>query len=171
MTGEVTIHGKVRGVGIVAKVNAAREAKARVIPKDNWQELFTGLSGIEVIPIRHVSEALRHAVVGSRAPVPHFQRSARRKYPFRHASLTPNRTKILNCVIMNSPEELGCRQMTKKTASTSSITASPWYWSFSHGYPLKWEGSVPSSGGTGLLGDRRIVCCSASGGGGRTYAR
>jgi Lon-like ATP-dependent protease len=45
-----------------------------LIPKDNWQELFTGLSGIEVIPIRHVSEALRHAVVGSREPLSHISR-------------------------------------------------------------------------------------------------
>jgi Lon-like ATP-dependent protease len=77
MTGEVTIHGQVQGVGgIVAKVNAAREAGAKrvLIPKDNWQELFTGLSGIEVIPIRHVSEALRHAVVGSREPLSHISR-------------------------------------------------------------------------------------------------
>lgn len=69
MTGEVTIHGQVQGVGgIVPKVTAAREAGVRrvLIPADNWQELFGALGDIEVIPIRHVEEALQHAVIGSR---------------------------------------------------------------------------------------------------------
>ena len=69
MTGEVTIHGQVQAVGgIVPKVNAAREAgvKRVLIPADNWQELFAKLDDIEVVPIRHVSEALRLAVVESR---------------------------------------------------------------------------------------------------------
>ncbi len=69
MTGEVTIHGQVQGVGgIVPKVTAAREAGVRrvLIPADNWQELFGALGDIEVIPIRHVKEALQHAVIGSR---------------------------------------------------------------------------------------------------------
>jgi len=54
--------------GIVPKVNAAREAgvKRVLIPADNWQELFAKLDDIEVVPIRHVSEALRLAVVESR---------------------------------------------------------------------------------------------------------
>ncbi len=41
MTGEVSIHGKVKPVGgIVAKVEAAFQAGATtvMIPKDNWQE-------------------------------------------------------------------------------------------------------------------------------------
>lgn len=69
MTGEVTIHGQVQGVGgIVPKVTAAREAGVRrvLIPADNWQELFGALGDIEVIPIRHVKEVLQHAVIGSR---------------------------------------------------------------------------------------------------------
>ena len=45
-----------------------REAgvKRVLIPADNWQELFAKLDDIEVVPIRHVSEALRLAVVESR---------------------------------------------------------------------------------------------------------
>mgnify|MGYP000951470924 CR=1 FL=1 len=69
MTGEVTIHGQVLGVGgIVPKVAAAREAGAKrvMIPHDNWQELFSQFRDIEIIPIRHVSEALRGALVDGR---------------------------------------------------------------------------------------------------------
>lgn len=69
MTGEVSIHGQIQPVGgIVPKVTAAREAGAKrvLIPAENWQEMFESLDDIEVIPIRHVSEAIRVAVVGSR---------------------------------------------------------------------------------------------------------
>ncbi len=61
MTGEVSIRGLILPVGgIVAKVEAARSAGARrvLIPKENFQELFTKLSDIEVIPIEKLEEAL-----------------------------------------------------------------------------------------------------------------
>jgi Lon-like ATP-dependent protease len=54
MTGEVTIHGQVQGVGgIVAKGECCPGSggQARAYPKGQLAGLFTGLSGIEVIPM------------------------------------------------------------------------------------------------------------------------
>ncbi|MFE5320181.1 ATP-dependent protease LonB [Paenibacillus sp. NPDC056579] len=65
MTGEVGIHGKVKPVGgVVAKVEAAFQAGATkvIIPKENWQEIFAGLNGLEVIPVESVEEVLHHAL-------------------------------------------------------------------------------------------------------------
>ncbi|PYI52199.1 ATP-dependent protease LonB [Paenibacillus flagellatus] len=65
MTGEVSIHGKVKPVGgVVAKVEAAFQAGATrvVIPKENWQEIFAGLNGVQVIPVDTVEEVLQHAL-------------------------------------------------------------------------------------------------------------
>lgn len=69
MTGEVSIHGKVKPVGgVVAKVEAAFQAGATkvIIPKENWQEIFAGLNGLQVIPVETVEEVLHHALgIGS----------------------------------------------------------------------------------------------------------
>lgn len=66
MTGEISIRGTVKPVGgIVAKVEAARLAGAsRVfIPKDNWQSIFSGMKGIEVIPVEWLKEVLDKALI------------------------------------------------------------------------------------------------------------
>lgn len=66
MTGEISIAGKVRPVGgIVEKLYAARQAgmRAIVIPRENLREVDPALSGIEVIPVSSVDEAL--AVLGN----------------------------------------------------------------------------------------------------------
>lgn len=65
MTGEVGIHGKVKPVGgVIAKVEAAFQAGATkvIIPKENWQEIFAGLNGLEVVPVESVREVLYHAL-------------------------------------------------------------------------------------------------------------
>jgi Lon-like ATP-dependent protease len=65
MTGEVSIHGKVKPVGgVVAKVEAAFQAGATkvIIPKENWQEIFAGLNGVQVIPVETVEEVLAIAL-------------------------------------------------------------------------------------------------------------
>lgn len=67
MTGEVSIHGKVKPVGgVVAKVEAAKHAGATkvLIPAENWQSIFEEMEGIEVIPIHTVQEAIQAAVIG-----------------------------------------------------------------------------------------------------------
>ncbi|WP_028307675.1 ATP-dependent protease LonB [Desulfitibacter alkalitolerans] len=65
MTGEVSIRGFVKPVGgIVAKVEAARHGGAQtvIIPKDNWQEMFSLLDDIEVRPVETLEEVLEIAI-------------------------------------------------------------------------------------------------------------
>jgi Lon-like ATP-dependent protease len=65
MTGEVGIHGRVKPVGgVVAKVEAALQAGAEkvIIPRENWQDIFANMEGIQIIPVDTVEEALEHAL-------------------------------------------------------------------------------------------------------------
>jgi Lon-like ATP-dependent protease len=65
MTGEMSIHGKVKPIGgVVAKVEAAFQAGATrvIVPKENWQEIFADLQGLEVIPVDTIEEVLHHAL-------------------------------------------------------------------------------------------------------------
>lgn len=71
MTGEVSIHGKVKPVGgVVAKVEAARMAGATrvLIPEENWQSIFADMKGIEVIPVSAVSQVLELALLEQEEP-------------------------------------------------------------------------------------------------------
>ncbi len=66
MTGELSIRGLVLPVGgVVAKVEAARLAGAKkvLIPKDNYQKIFSNIPDIEVIPIESLGEALELALL------------------------------------------------------------------------------------------------------------
>ncbi|GBF10852.1 ATP-dependent protease LonB [Tepidibacillus sp. HK-1] len=65
MTGEVSIHGKVKPIGgVIAKVEAARQAgvKRILIPKENWQHIFKEFQGIEVIKVETIEEVLDWAL-------------------------------------------------------------------------------------------------------------
>lgn len=65
MTGEMSIHGKVKPVGgVVAKVEAAFQAGATkvIIPKENWQEMFANLPGVEVLAADSIEEVLEVAL-------------------------------------------------------------------------------------------------------------
>lgn len=66
MTGELSIHGRVKPVGgVVAKVDAARQAGASrvIIPEENMQNLFREMEGIQVIPVRRLEEVLDRALL------------------------------------------------------------------------------------------------------------
>lgn len=63
MTGEIGIHGNVKPVGgVLAKVEAAFQAGAVrvIIPRENWQEIFADLNGLQVIPVSRIEEVLTH---------------------------------------------------------------------------------------------------------------
>ncbi|MDP5272685.1 ATP-dependent protease LonB [Chengkuizengella axinellae] len=65
MTGEVSIHGKVKPVGgVVAKVEAAIQAGAKkvFIPKENWQDTFFTIKEVEVIPMETIEQVLKYAI-------------------------------------------------------------------------------------------------------------
>jgi Lon-like ATP-dependent protease len=63
MTGEVSIHGGVKPVGgVIAKVEAAFQSGVEtvLIPKENWQAIFGGLEGVQVIPVDRMEDVFRH---------------------------------------------------------------------------------------------------------------
>ncbi|MBV8116658.1 MAG: ATP-dependent protease, Lon family, partial [Candidatus Eremiobacteraeota bacterium] len=84
ITGELSIQGKVRGVGgIVEKLYAARQAGMRrvLVPKENAREVDAALTGIDVVPVARVEQVLRelhmHRRSTRRSPAPR-RRAARR---------------------------------------------------------------------------------------------
>jgi ATP-dependent Lon protease len=62
ITGELSIQGKVRGVGgIVEKLYAARQAGMRsvLIPRENAREVDASMTGIDVVPVADVEHVLK----------------------------------------------------------------------------------------------------------------
>ncbi len=69
LTGEVSIQGRVRGVGgIPEKLYGARQAGMRkvVVPQENQNDLPGEVSGLQVVLVQTVEEALPHVLVPSR---------------------------------------------------------------------------------------------------------
>ena len=61
MTGEVSIRGLIKPIGgVIAKIDAARRAGAKkvIIPKENWQNIFRKIEGLEIIPITTLAEEI-----------------------------------------------------------------------------------------------------------------
>ncbi len=70
VTGELSIQGKVRGVGgIVEKFYAARQAGMRrvVIPRENAREVDATIAGLDVVPVRDVNHVLRELNMNNRS--------------------------------------------------------------------------------------------------------
>lgn len=66
MTGEISVHGKVKPIGgVVAKVQAAKEAGATrvIIPAENKQAILQEIGGIEILPVNDLSEVFDLAFV------------------------------------------------------------------------------------------------------------
>ncbi|SJZ68300.1 ATP-dependent protease LonB [Selenihalanaerobacter shriftii] len=66
MTGEVSIRGLVKPVGgVIAKIEAAKRAGAKkvIIPKENWQEMFTQFTDIEIIKVERLEEVFKEAIL------------------------------------------------------------------------------------------------------------
>ncbi|MFD3269505.1 ATP-dependent protease LonB [Paenibacillus dendritiformis] len=94
MTGEISIHGRIKPVGgVLAKVEAAFQAGATrvLIPKENWLEIFADLEGgLQVIPIEHVDEAFAHTFghvmeEGAHPAAKPYERAAGAAMPLLHA--------------------------------------------------------------------------------------
>ena len=98
MTGEMSIHGRIKPVGgVLAKVEAAFQAGATrvLIPKENWQEIFADLGGLQVIPIEHVDEAFAHSFGSHMQEDPlqmtkPFERTSGAAMPLMHAEASDN---------------------------------------------------------------------------------
>lgn len=101
MTGEISIHGRVKPVGgVLAKVEAAFQAGATrvLIPKENWLEIFADLEGgLQVIPIEHVDEAFAHTFghvmeEGAHPAAKPYERAAGAAMPLLHADASEKGT-------------------------------------------------------------------------------
>ncbi|ERI89413.1 ATP-dependent protease LonB [Clostridiales bacterium oral taxon 876 str. F0540] len=66
MTGEISLYGNVKPIGGVnAKISAAVKAGAKkiIIPKDNWQDSFANIEEARIIPVNHIDEVLKEALL------------------------------------------------------------------------------------------------------------
>lgn len=66
MTGEISVHGKVKPVGgVISKVEAARRAgiKRVIIPAENWLQIFEDFPDLEIIPVKEINEVLEKALM------------------------------------------------------------------------------------------------------------
>ncbi|MEZ2716837.1 ATP-dependent protease LonB [Niallia circulans] len=66
MTGEISIHGKVKPIGgVVAKVKAAKAAGVQkvIIPQENMQAILEEIKDITIIPVRTLNEVLENALL------------------------------------------------------------------------------------------------------------
>jgi ATP-dependent Lon protease len=70
LTGEVSIQGRVKGVGGIAeKIYGARQAGMRkvILPYENRHDIPSDAPGVQVIPVQSVEEAIPHVLAPTRA--------------------------------------------------------------------------------------------------------
>ncbi|QGU94254.1 ATP-dependent protease LonB [Clostridium bovifaecis] len=66
MTGEISIHGRIKPIGGVnAKIAAAKKAGAKtiIIPKENWQDRFKNEEGVKIIAVSHIKDVINSALI------------------------------------------------------------------------------------------------------------
>jgi Lon-like ATP-dependent protease len=66
MTGEISVHGKIKPVGgVMSKIDAARKIgiKKIIIPADNWLNIFDSFSDVEIIPVTDIGKVLEIAFI------------------------------------------------------------------------------------------------------------
>lgn len=66
MTGEISIHGKIKPVGgVLSKVEGARKAgvKKVLIPQENWLNIFDDFADIEIKAVSNLNEVLEYALI------------------------------------------------------------------------------------------------------------
>ncbi|HBS60186.1 MAG TPA: ATP-dependent protease LonB [Firmicutes bacterium] len=71
MTGEVSIRGLVKAVGgVTTKITAAKQAGAErvIIPRENWQETYRHMEGVEIIPVDRIQEVINLAFTKTEQP-------------------------------------------------------------------------------------------------------
>lgn len=66
MTGEVSIRGFVKAVGgVTTKITAAKQAGADrvIIPRENWQESYRHIEGVQILPVDSIQEVINLALL------------------------------------------------------------------------------------------------------------
>lgn len=66
MTGEISVRGKVKPIGgVVEKIKAAKRGGCNrvIIPKENYQESFSKIRGIDIITVENIKEVISNAII------------------------------------------------------------------------------------------------------------
>lgn len=66
MTGEVSVRGKVKPIGgVLEKIEAAKRAGCTkvIVPKDNYQEGFKKIKGIEIVTVENMEEVINQVLI------------------------------------------------------------------------------------------------------------